>query len=99
MKALPLLLAGAMLASGCVIDNKEDQTVDRFIDAKSLENLTRTPGIWVDGDGCEHWAIDDGIEGYQTNRLDRDGKPICGLLEPFTIHGPDRVGSRVPDPI
>ena len=55
MKTLPLiLLAGATLLSAC--DNKTDQTVDRFIDSKSLQNLTKTPGIWVDGDGCEHWA-------------------------------------------
>lgn len=78
---------------------KTNQTVDRGIDTKHLSTLTRTPGIWVDGDGCEHWAIDDGIEGYQDNRLDRDGKPICGLLPPFTLHGPDRASSAIPDPI
>ncbi|MBJ3762352.1 hypothetical protein ILP92_06305 [Maribius pontilimi] len=98
MKKLPLLLIGAALAVAAC-GNKGDQTIDRGFDSKNLRNLTKTPGIWVDGDGCEHWAIDDGIEGYQTNRLDRDGKPICGLLPPFTLNGPDRVGSRVPDPI
>jgi hypothetical protein len=83
--------------AGC--GQKTNQTVDRGFDTKSLKNLTRTPGIWVDGDGCEHWAIDDGVEGYQSNRLDRNGKPICGLLPPFTINGPDRVSSPVPDAI
>ncbi|WP_099826269.1 hypothetical protein [Oceaniglobus indicus] len=92
-----VLISGALAVAGC--GQKIDQTVDRGFDTKSLSNLTRTPGIWVDGDGCEHWAIDDGIEGYQDNRLDRTGKPICGLLPPFTINGPDRAGSTVVDPI
>lgn len=35
------------------------------------------PTIWVDPDGCEHWVMDDGAEGYMDIRLDRDGKPIC----------------------
>ncbi len=34
-------------------------------------------GIWVDGNGCEHWIIDDGIEGYMTTRWGPDGKPYC----------------------
>lgn len=95
MKSLPLLvLAGATLLSAC--GSKTDQSVDRFIDSKSLAHLTKAPGIWVDGDGCEHWAIDDGTEGYQMNRLDKYGKPVCGRLQPFTLHG---AGSRVRDPI
>lgn len=95
MKTLSLILVfGAMALSGC--GNKVDQTVDRFVDVKNLESLTRTPGIWVDGDGCEHWSIDDGIEGYQMNRLDRYGKPVCGRLQPFTLHG---AGSQVEDPV
>ena len=24
-----------------------------------------TPTIWVDPDGCEHWVMDDGWEGFQ----------------------------------
>lgn len=24
------------------------------------------PTIWVDPDGCEHWVMDDGWEGYMT---------------------------------
>jgi outer membrane protein OmpA-like peptidoglycan-associated protein len=35
------------------------------------------PTIWIDPDGCEHWAMDDGAEGYMDIRLDRNGKPIC----------------------
>lgn len=37
------------------------------------------PGIWVDPDGCQHWVMDDGIEGYMAPRLRRDGMPVCGI--------------------
>ncbi len=35
------------------------------------------PGIWVDPDGCEHWVMDDGVEGYMTPHTDRKGIPVC----------------------
>lgn len=35
------------------------------------------PTIWVDPDGCEHWVMDDGAEGYMTPNVNRDGIPIC----------------------
>lgn len=35
------------------------------------------PTIWVDPDGCEHWVMDDGVEGYMTPHVSRQGIPIC----------------------
>ena len=35
------------------------------------------PGIWVDPDGCEHWVMDDGVEGYMTPHTNRQGIPVC----------------------
>ncbi len=35
------------------------------------------PGIWVDPDGCEHWVMDDGVEGYMTPHVNRKGIPVC----------------------
>ncbi|WP_236626225.1 OmpA family protein [Actibacterium mucosum] len=35
------------------------------------------PGIWVDPDGCEHWVMDDGWEGFMTPHVNRDGIPVC----------------------
>lgn len=35
------------------------------------------PTIWVDPDGCEHWVMDDGAEGYMTPHVTRDGRPVC----------------------
>lgn len=35
------------------------------------------PSIWVDPDGCEHWVMDDGWEGYMTPHVTRQGIPVC----------------------
>jgi len=35
------------------------------------------PTIWIDPDGCEHWVMDDGAEGYMTPHLTREGLPVC----------------------
>jgi outer membrane protein OmpA-like peptidoglycan-associated protein len=35
------------------------------------------PGIWIDPDGCEHWVMDDGAEGYMTPHVNRQGIPVC----------------------
>ena len=35
------------------------------------------PTVWVDPDGCEHWVMDDGVEGYMTPHTNRQGIPVC----------------------
>lgn len=40
-----------------------------------------TPTIWIDPDGCQHWVMDDGFEGYMTAHLDREGRPVCNRSE------------------
>ncbi|MBT0958524.1 OmpA family protein [Alphaproteobacteria bacterium KMM 3653] len=35
------------------------------------------PTIWVDPDGCEHWVMDDGLEGYMSPHVTRQGIPVC----------------------
>jgi len=35
------------------------------------------PSIWVDPDGCEHWVMDDGVEGFMTPHVTRKGIPVC----------------------
>ena len=35
------------------------------------------PTIWVDPDGCEHWVMDDGAEGFMTPHVSRNGIPVC----------------------
>ena len=38
---------------------------------------TMKASVWVDPDGCKHWVIDDGLEGYMSPALTADGKPDC----------------------
>lgn len=46
------------------------------------------PGIWTDPDGCQHWVMDDGIEGYMAPILTRHGMPVCNTA-------PMDVGNRM----
>ncbi|MFU1477236.1 hypothetical protein ACM25N_05850 [Roseovarius sp. C7] len=94
---ITLALTAAMALSGC-LDDKQNKTVDRGFDSKHLSQLKA--GIWVDPNGCDHWIIDDGIEGYLSQRLDKYGKPVCsGVAPPNTAVGPYNKGTTVPDPI
>lgn len=77
---------------------KIDKTVDRGFDAKDLSQLKA--GIWVDPTGCDHWIIDDGFEGYLSQRLDPKGKPVCsGAAPPGVATGPFKKGSDIVDPV
>ena len=75
-----------------------DKTVDRgLIGKKHLSQLQA--GIWVDPNGCDHWIIDDGVEGYLSARLDKYGKPVCsGVATPTQTVGDFKGGSDIPDP-
>ncbi len=87
------LLAVVAGVSAC---EKTDKTFDGFVDSKDLSTLKA--GVWVDPNGCDHWIIDDGFEGYLSQRLDKYGKPVCsGTAPPNTATGPFKQGSSVPD--
>lgn len=86
------------VVGGMAACTKVDKTVDRGFDAKDLSTLKA--GIWVDPTGCDHWIIDDGLEGYLSQRLDKNGKPVCsGVAPPNTATGPFKKGSNVDDTI
>ena len=88
----------AALALAACDAPKKDKTVDRGIDAKHLSQLKA--GVWIDPNGCDHWIIDDGAEGYLSARLDKYGKPVCsGTAPPNTATGAYKSGSTVTDPI
>ena len=77
-----------------------DKTLDRGFDTKDLSQLQA--GIWVDPNGCDHWIIDDGVEGYLSARLDKFGKPVCsGVAAPTQTVGDFKQGSTssIGDPI
>lgn len=86
-------------AAACApVGYSEDKSIDRGFDRKSLKDLQA--GIWVDPNGCDHWIIDDGFEGYLSARLDRYGKPVCSAPAPPTgTSGNFKAGSVVPDPV
>lgn len=58
----------------------QDKGRDGGLDSKNLKHLKA--GIWIDPNGCQHWIIDDGVEGYLSQRLLRNGKPLC--MDTFT---------------
>lgn len=98
-KGIFTLLAATVLVAGCEMgDVGPDKSIDRGIDSKHLSQLVA--GIWIDPEGCDHWIIDDGVEGYLSARLDDYGKPICsGAGAPNTVVGPFKGGSTIPDPL
>lgn len=46
-------------------------------DSREYVGEAYVPTIWVDPDGCEHWVMDDGLEGYMTPHVTRQGIPVC----------------------
>jgi hypothetical protein len=75
-----------------------DKGYDLGINSHSLETLVA--GIWIDPDGCDHWIIDDGVEGYLSPRLTPDGIPVCsGLGVESNAYAPFKDGTFIPDPL
>ncbi len=86
-----VLLSAAAALSACT-DAGPDKSVDRGLDAKHLSQLKA--GVWIDPNGCDHWIIDDGVEGYLSARLDKYGKPVCsGTAPPTTAVGDFKNGA------
>lgn len=70
---LILLATSALVA--CERSGDDDGITDGGLDGGFLRD--GVANVWVDPDGCQHWYIDDGIEGFMTPRLNRDGTPKC----------------------
>lgn len=49
------------------------------------------PTIWIDPDGCEHWVMDDGVEGFMSLKLNRQGLPTCHALETCAVMNSDQL--------
>ena len=92
------LILGAAASIGACTNIGPDKSVDRGVNAHHLSTLVA--GIWVDPNGCDHWIIDDGVEGYLSERLTPDGRPVCsGVAPPTTVVGPFQQGTFIPDPL
>ncbi|SDF10537.1 hypothetical protein [Limimaricola pyoseonensis] len=95
-KIIALVALGGLVSACAPIG--PDKSADRGINAHSLS--TMVAGIWVDPNGCDHWIIDDGVEGYMSERLTPDGRPVCsGVAQPEVAAGPFKDGSPIPDPL
>lgn len=77
-----------------------DKTVD-YGQGNREKSLTQlVAGVWVDPTGCDHWIIDDGVEGYLSARLDKYGKPVCsGAAAPNTATGAYKGNQTINDPL
>jgi len=87
-----------LAVSGCGNGQRtgSERWVDAGFDANSLTQ--HVGGIWVDPNGCDHWIIDDGLEGYLFERLTPDGRPVCsGVQPPSTVVGQFMGGTTVSD--
>ena len=85
------------LLAGCEVMQGGHGIVDGGIDGGPLED--GVANIWVDPDGCQHWVIDDGIEGYMSPRLDRDGKPRCQDTRGEVVMKDGSVVASDPEPV
>ncbi|MGR3760315.1 hypothetical protein ACUXV3_09335 [Roseobacteraceae bacterium NS-SX3] len=94
-----LLLAAAAALSACT--ETANKTVDQHVSDGGSKDLSQlNAGIWVDPQGCEHWFIDDGLEGYADLRRTPDGKPVCHSNLPRNVAtGPYKSGSTFSDPL
>ena len=109
MKAVKLIasFAAATALTACDITGESgggrvdtDKTIDYGQGSRQKDLSQLVAGIWVDPNGCDHWIIDDGIEGYLSQRLDKYGKPVCsGVAPPNTATGPYKGGQTIGDPI
>ena len=69
------LFAGTMIAATFVLQASAADAQTRSQQGRDKGQYI--PTIWVDPDGCEHWVMDDGAEGYMTPHVTRQGIPFC----------------------
>ena len=75
MKRFLMVGVAAITLAACERSGDDNAIVDGGIDGGFLRD--GVANVWVDPDGCQHWYIDDGLEGFMTPRLNRDGTPKC----------------------
>ncbi len=73
-KAVRLIVGAAAMALVLTGLTASDAAAQR---QRTIVGERYVPTIWIDPDGCEHWVIDNGIEGYMTPNRTPDGRPVC----------------------
>jgi outer membrane protein OmpA-like peptidoglycan-associated protein len=68
---------GAVIAQSGVQQSINRKSAAPIAAGGTVYSEEYVPTIWIDPDGCEHWVMDDGAEGYMDARKTRDGRPVC----------------------
>ena len=94
VRAIVVLGGLAGLTSGCEFVSYKpgpDTVIARPYDTAGDTGSLPEGGFAIayDGDGCQNWIRDDGLEGYSTPRVNPDtGKPVCdSKYPPGTVLG------------
>lgn len=67
------------------------RTVEGLRRQVTVQGSRYQPTIWVDPDGCQHWVMDDGVEGYMTPNVNRHGIPNCNRGNPCAVMNTDQL--------
>jgi outer membrane protein OmpA-like peptidoglycan-associated protein len=62
-----------------------------MVSAGSARAERYVPGVWIDPDGCEHWVMDDGWEGFMTPNRTPDGIPVCHRVQVCLVESADQL--------
>lgn len=76
-KALVSAVAAASIAAVTLLVTPIQGQAQTVSNENRVIGSRYVPTIWVDPDGCEHWVMDDGVEGYMTPHVNRQGIPVC----------------------
>lgn len=87
-KAVRMLASAAATALLVVSLLPTDASAQR---QRTIVGERYVPTIWIDPDGCEHWVIDNGIEGYMTPNRTRDGRPVCHRTNACLVESTDTL--------
>jgi outer membrane protein OmpA-like peptidoglycan-associated protein len=60
-------------------------------DTRVVRGERYIPTIWIDPDGCEHWVMDDGAEGFMDAVRNRDGSAVCHRSEICGVMNTDQL--------
>jgi outer membrane protein OmpA-like peptidoglycan-associated protein len=92
-KAGKALAAGGMLLSALALTAGIAAADNGLVVEKNqvVKGEKDIPTIWIDPDGCEHWGMDDGWEGFMDIRLTRDGRPVCHRSEICGVMNTDQL--------
>jgi outer membrane protein OmpA-like peptidoglycan-associated protein len=83
----------ALAATAFTVSASVASAHDTGLKHKHNANQTEryVPTVWVDPDGCQHWVMDDGWEGYMTPNVSREGIPVCDRGNPCGVISSDQL--------